>query len=83
MTDQPDDDGAQVRRTISESADKLVLKTRLKRGTGTRDEDKLDVKVKGDDPEATVERLADTLDALDDQGVTERLRNTQPEDTDD
>jgi len=64
---------------INESADKITLKTKLKRGSGTRDEDKLDVKVKGDDPDAAAARLAETLDALDREGVAETLRETQPE----
>jgi len=63
---------------INESADKITLKTKLKRGSGTRDEDKLDVKVKGDDPDAAAARLAETLDALDREGVAETLRETQP-----
>jgi hypothetical protein len=71
-----------TRRTISESADKITLKAKVKRGTGTRDEDKLDVKVKGDDPEAVADRLAATLDALRGAGVAATLRETQP-DTDD
>jgi hypothetical protein len=64
---------------INESADKITLKTKLKRGSGTRDEDKLDVKVKGDDPDAAAARLAETLDALDREGVADTLRATQPE----
>jgi len=36
-----------IQHTVSESADKIVVKTKVKRGTGTRDEDKIDVKVKG------------------------------------
>ena len=65
--------------TISESADKIVLKTSVKRGTGTRDQDKIDVKCKGSDPEATAEKLAQTLQALKNEGVAHSLRRTQPE----
>ena len=77
MTDatQPDE----TRLNVNESADKIVLKTSVKRGSGTRDQDKLDVKIKGDSPEETAERLADTLDALEAKGVAEQLRATQPE----
>jgi hypothetical protein len=82
MTDQPDDGGEQVRRTISESADKIVLKTRIKRGTGTRDEDKIDLKVKGDDPAETAGRLTNTLDALEAQGVADTLRATRAGESD-
>jgi len=69
----------ETRHSISESADKITLKTKVKRGTGTRDEDKLDVKVKGDDPDDNAEKLAATLDALEEHGVADRLRETQPE----
>jgi len=62
---------AQTRRTISESADKITLTTKVKRGSGTRDEDRIKVKVKGDDADevvaklnATVRNLQDTADEL-------------------
>ena len=72
-------DNTETRHTVSESADKIVLKADVKRGTGTRDQDKINVKVKGDDPEGTAERLAQTLAALEAEGVAETLRGTQPE----
>lgn len=65
-----------TRHTISESADKITLKTDLKRGTGTRDEDKFKAKVKGDDPEAVADRMAALVDALDDTGLVETVRAT-------
>ena len=68
--------------TISESADKIVLKTNVKRGSGTRDQDKIDVKIKGSDPEDTAAKLAQTLDALEEQGIASTLRETQPGEND-
>ena len=76
MTDDTDD--IDTRRTISESADKITLKTNVKRGTGTRDQDKLSVKIKGDDPDETAKRMADTLAALQEQGVSQFVRGIQP-----
>ena len=67
--------------TVSESADKIVLKTNVKRGSGTRDQDKLNVKIKGSDPEDTAAKLADTLDALEAEGIASTLRETQPGDS--
>ena len=67
--------------TISESADKIVLKTNVKRGSGTRDQDKIDVKIKGCDPEDTAAKLAQTLDALEAEGIASTLRETQPGDS--
>jgi len=71
-------DNTETRHTVSESADKIVLKADVKRGTGTRDQDKINVKVKGDGPEETAERLAQTLAALEAEGVAQTLRGTQP-----
>ncbi|MFW6434868.1 MAG: DUF7389 domain-containing protein [Halovenus sp.] len=66
-----------VRRTISESADKIQLKTKLKRGTGTRDQDMIEVKVKGDDPDAVVAKLNDTIHNL--EATAAYTRAIQPE----
>jgi hypothetical protein len=63
---------------VSESADKIELSTKVKRGTGTRDQDVVKVKAKGNNPEDTAEKLAQTLDALRAQGVANSLRETQP-----
>jgi len=64
---------------VNESADKITLKTNVKRGSGTRDQDKLTVKVKDDDPEAAAAKLAATLTELEEHGVTATLRKTQAE----
>jgi len=78
MTDELDGT-IQTRRTINESADKIVFKCKTVRGEGTRDQDKGDLKVKGDDPEEVARRVSETLDALEAEGVHEKLRSTQPE----
>lgn len=64
---------------ITESADKITLKTALKRGTATRDEDKIKCKVKGDDPADVAATMADLVDALDDEGLAATLRATDAE----
>jgi hypothetical protein len=63
---------------INESADKIVLKTKIKRGEATRDEDRIEVKVKGDDPEATAQKLHETVVAIGTQNTVNALRGTQP-----
>ena len=73
------DDNTTTTHRVSESADKITLKAEVKRGGGTRDQDKVKLKVKGDDPGETATRLADTLAALEECGVAETLRSTQPE----
>ena len=76
-----DDNGTTVtNRNLNESADKIRLETQVKRGEGTRDEDRMKVKVRGDDPDATAARLRKTLDALAAEGVATELRNTRAED---
>jgi len=67
---------------VSESADKITLKADVKRGNGTRDQDKINVKVKGNDPKAAAAKLAATLAALESEGVADTLRATQPGDSD-
>jgi hypothetical protein len=69
-------DDATDRRTehrISESADKLTLTTKVKRGSGTRDEDRIKIKVKGDDPDEVVAKLEQTVANL--QTTTDDLRD--------
>jgi len=72
----PDADA--TNHNLNESADKIRLKTQVKRGDGTRDQDTIDVKVRGDDPEGAAADLRKTLDALEAEGIAETLRATQP-----
>lgn len=62
---------------MNESADKIRVETKVKRGSGTRDQDEIKVKIKGDDAEEVVEKLNKTVDLLQDTGNT--LRAMQPE----
>lgn len=68
---------------VNESADKIVFKCKTTRGTGTRDQDKGDLKVKGSDPETVAAKVAETLDALEAEGVHEKLRGMQPTEAND
>lgn len=68
----------EVRHTVSESADKIVLKTKIKRGEGTRDEDRIEVKVKDDDPDSAAQKLHDTVVAIGERNTVNALRGTQP-----
>lgn len=63
---------------INESADKVVLKTKIKRGSGTRDQDEINVKVKASDPATAAEKLDATVSAILEHGTAETLRGTQP-----
>jgi len=79
LMDEDTNTETETRHTISESADKIRLDTQVKRGDGTRDEDRIKVQVKGNDPDETAERLAATLAALEEHGVADTLRETQPD----
>lgn len=63
---------------VNESADKVQLTTKIKRGEGTRDQDEIKVKVKGDDPEKAAEKLHATVVAIGGKGTVNALRGTQP-----
>lgn len=66
---------------VTESADKIRLKTKIKRGNGTRDQDEIEVKVKSDDPEEAVEKLHKTVALIGEKGTHETLRATQAQDS--
>lgn len=63
--------------TVNESADKIRVETKVKRGSGTRDQDEIKVKIKGDDAEEVVEKLNNTVELL--QETSDTLRAMQPE----
>jgi hypothetical protein len=65
-------EGHDTRHNISESADKITLTTKVKRGSGTRDEDRIKIKVKGDDADKVVAKLNATVDNL--QETADELR---------
>jgi hypothetical protein len=78
-TNYPTDERRTEHR-ISESADKLTLTTKVKRGEGTRDEDRIKVKVKGDDPDEVVAKLEQTVANL--QTTTDDLRDLRAGESD-
>lgn len=63
---------------VQETADKIEVKTKIKRGTGTRDQDTINVRVRGSDPETVAEKLASTTDAI--RGTVDDVREMQPGD---
>lgn len=71
------DNNEDVVRRISESAQPIKLTTKVKRGTGTRDQDTIKVNISGDDPAETVADLNKTLELLEETAQT--ARDIQPE----
>jgi len=67
-----------TQHTVSESADKITVTTKVKRGEGTRDEDRIKVKVKGNQADEVVAKLNAVVDNLHDTQDT--LRAMQPGD---
>jgi len=66
---------------VNESADKIRVETKVKRGTGTRDQDTIKVVVKGDDPDETVKKLNATVENL--RETATAARSIQPDGGDD
>ena len=66
-----------IKHTTRESADKIRVETQVKRGEGTRDEDRIKIKVRGDEPSDVVEKLNETIEQL--HGTADELRGMQPE----
>lgn len=72
-----DDNTEKTVRNVNESAHTVRLETQVKRGEGTRDEDRIKIKVRGDDPEKAAEKLHDTVVAVGDNQTVTALRGTQ------
>jgi len=68
--------------SVSESADKISLKSKVVRGNGTRDQDKTTIKTKGSDPQETTKRHDATIQAFLSLGTGDTLRETQPNEDD-
>lgn len=64
----------ETNHNVNESHDKIRLKTQVKRGEGTRDQDTHDIKVRGETPEAAAEALSDALAELEERNVFARAR---------
>lgn len=67
-----------TQHNVTESADKITVTTKVKRGEGTRDEDRIKVKVKGNQADEVVAKLNAVVDNLHDTQDT--LRAMQPGD---
>lgn len=76
--DQPDKIVRHV-STGDSSSDDIKLTTKVKRGTGTRDQDTVKVKVTGDEPASTVGKLDEVLSEIDQRGLADDLRDVNPE----
>lgn len=64
----------ETHKNLNESADKIRLKTQVKRGSGTRDQDTHDIKVRGETPAEAAENLSAVLAELEDRDVFARAR---------
>ena len=64
---------------ITESHDKIRIQTKIKRGTGTRDQDTHNVKVRGRTPDEVARRMEVTIFELQERDVFESVRQIQSE----
>jgi len=67
----------ETNHNLNESNDKVRLSTKLKRGSGTRDQDTHTVKVRGRDAADAAERLDRVLAELRERDVFERCREVE------
>jgi len=77
MTDETDADETETNHNLNESADKARANVGITRGTGTRDQEKYDLKARGDDAEAAAEELDELLSELEERDVFQRVRDLQ------
>ena len=66
---------------ITETADKIRIQTKIKRGTGTRDQDTHNIKARGRTPDEVARRMEKTISELKDRDVFENVRQIQSEET--
>jgi len=70
----------ETNHNINERHDKIRLKTQVKRGSGTRDQDTHDIKVRGETPAEAAENLSDALAELEALDVFNRAREVGNDD---
>jgi hypothetical protein len=73
---------SEKQHNINESHDKIRLQTKLKRGTGTRDQDTHTLKARGETPAEAAENLDECLSELEERGFFDRARAVENEDGD-
>ena len=71
---ETNDDATETNHNLNESADKIRLSTKLKRGTGTRDQDTHTLKARGETPAEAADNLSEVLAELEEQNAFDRMR---------
>jgi len=82
MDDQlsfPKTDDAETNHNLNESHDKVRIKTQIKRGEGTRDQDTHDIKVRAPTSVGAAAALSNVISELEDRDVFDRVRALQPD----
>jgi hypothetical protein len=74
MTDNTQTD-EERRHNINETADKVRVQVKVKRGEGTRDQDTHNIKVRADTPTQAAEDVDDVVTALEERDVFDRVRD--------
>lgn len=81
MTDADRAEMAEQQR-IENTHTGVSIKAKIKRGTGTRDQDELVIKGKGADAEEAAEEFEESLEAAESGSWAERLRQIEAGDSD-
>lgn len=77
--DYTDDDSIETDHNLNESFDKVRIKTQIKRGEGTRDQDTHDIKVRAPTSVEAAEALSNVIAELERHDVFGRVRALQPD----
>ncbi len=82
--DSDDETGRQIthNRNVNETADPVRIACKIKRGTGTRDQDTHTLKVRADNPASAASDMSALVGELEQRDVFERVRGLQTEDND-
>lgn len=78
MQDADTADEAEEQRNVNAHVG-ASIKAKVKRGTGTRDQDELVIKGKGEDAAEAAQEFEEALSQAEEQGWSDRLRALQPE----
>jgi hypothetical protein len=74
QTTETQDTEDEMRHNLNETADKIRVQTKLKRGSDTRDQDTHNIKVRAESPEAAADKIEAVVTALKERDVFADVR---------
>jgi len=79
VIDYADDESIDTDHNLNESFDKVRIKTQIKRGEGTRDQDTHDIKVRAPTSVEAAAAVSNVIEELENRDVFDRVRALQPD----